>query len=305
MAAVALSALAGAVLRRRSRPLSPAPWGRARRYAWDLGAVSFQELGFGPPLVLLHSLGPGHDGGEWLRAAERLAPHYHVYVPDLLGWGRSEKPPLLYTPDLYLDLVEDFLAEVVREPAVVVAAGETAAYAVQVAVNRPALVRGLGLVVPCGLDHAGEGPLPAAPVRALVPLPLAGGAALDLLTSRGAIARHLRRDVFAAPERVDAALVEHHWRAARLPRARHALAAHAGGRLHHRVADLLSRLECPVWLAWGRACRRPPVEAADLWLRRLPAAALEVFAGSAAVPHAEEPAAFAAALGRWLRQLAA
>jgi pimeloyl-ACP methyl ester carboxylesterase len=302
-AALALPALASSLIRRRARPLPPVHWGRSHRYAWDLGAVAFQELGFGRPLVLLHSLGPGHDGTQWLRAAERLAPAYRVYVPDLLGWGRSEKPPLHYTPDLYLDLLEDFLAEVVREPAVLVAAGRTAAFAVQAAVDRPRLVRGLGLVTPLGLDHAAEGPRPAAWLRALLPLPIAGTAALDLLTSRAALARHLRREVYAAPERVDAAMVDHHWRAAHLPGARFALEAHLCGRLDRDVADLLPRLDRPLWLAWGRAARRPPVEAADLWLHRVPGAELEVFSGSAALPHAEEPPAFAAALGRWIQGL--
>jgi pimeloyl-ACP methyl ester carboxylesterase len=99
---------------------------------------------------------------------------------------------------------------------------------------------------------------------------------------------------------VDAALLEHHWRAAHLPGAHVALAAWITGRLDLRVGDLLPRLAAPVWLGWGRASRRPPVEAADLWLRRLPAADLEVFAGSGALPHAEEPTAFVAALGRWI-----
>lgn len=302
-ATLALPALASSLVRRRARRLAPAGWGRSHRYAWDLGDVSFQELGAGPPLVLLHSLGPGYDGTQWLRAAERLAAAHRVYVPDLLGWGRSDRPALPYTPELYVGLLTDFLAEVVREPAVLVAAGRTAAFAVEVAVHRPELVRGLGLVVPLGLDRAAEGPRPAALLRALLPLPVLGTSALDLLSSRGALARYLRREVYAAPERVDGALLEHHWRAAHLPGARHALVAWARGRLDRPVTDLLPRLATPIWLAWGRAARRPPVEAADLWLHRLPAAALEVFSGSGALPHAEEPAAFAATLGRWMAAL--
>ncbi len=304
-AALALPALASSLVRRRARPLPVVPWGRSHRYAWDLGAVAFQELGFGRPLVLLHSFGPGHDSSQWLRAAERLAPAHRVYVPDLLGWGRSDKPPLLYTQDLYLDLLEDFLAEVVREPAVLVAAGATAGYALQVAADRPGLVRGLGLVAPLGLERAAEGPPPPALLRAILPLPIVGTAALDLATSRGALARHLRREVYAAPERVDAALVDHHWLAAHLPGARYALEAHLCGRLERRAGSLLPRLDRPLWLAWGRASRRPPVEAADLWLHRVPGAELEVFSSSAALPHAEEPAAFAAALGRWIASLPA
>ncbi len=312
--AVAAPVVANALVRRRARPLPPARWGRSHRYAWEEGAVSFQELGArpaprgtdgaGPPLVLLHSLGPGHDGSEWLPAAERLSAAYRVYVPDLPGWGRSQKPPLPYTPSLYLHFLEDFLAEVVREPALLAAAGLSGAHAAQLAATHPALVRGLALVAPLGLDRAAEGrcDVPAA-LETLLSLPVAGTSLLHLATTREALARHLRRDVYAAPERVDAALVDHHWRASHLPGAHRALAAWASGHLDLDVADLLPRLQAPVWLGWGRASRRPPVEAADLWLHRLPAASLEVFSGSGALPHAEEPAAFAAALGRWIGAL--
>ncbi|HVF58921.1 MAG TPA: alpha/beta fold hydrolase [Thermoanaerobaculia bacterium] len=300
--AVALPLLAGAFLRRRTAPLPAVRWGRSRHYAWDLGAVAFQELGSGPAVVLLHSLGPGHHGAEWLAAADRLAETHHVYVPDLLGWGRSDKPRLTYTPDLYLDLLDDFLSEVVREPAVVAAAGSTAPYAVRLAVERPQRVRGLALVAPHGLE-GGRRAARRAVLRALVPVPVVGSSALDLMTSRGALARHLRRDVYAAPERVDAALLEHHWRAAHAPAARPALAAWAAGRLDLPVADDLLRLQTPVWLAWGRAARHPSPATAALWQHHLPKADLHLFERSSALPHAEEPQAFANALAHWIRSL--
>jgi pimeloyl-ACP methyl ester carboxylesterase len=301
--AVALPLLAGAFLRRRrTAPLPPVRWGRSRRYAWDLGAVAFQELGSGPAVLLLHSLGPGHHGTEWLAAAERLAESHRVYVPDLLGWGRSDKPRLTYTPDLYLDLLDDFLSEVVREPAVVAAAGSTAPYAIRLAVERPQRVRGLALVAPLGLDGGARAARHAV-LRALVPVPVVGSSALDLMTSRGALARHLRREVYAAPERVDAALLEHHWRAAHAPAARPALAAWAAGRLDLPVADHLLRLDTPVWLAWGRHARHPSPANATLWLHHLPKADLHLFERSSTLPHAEEPQAFATNLAHWIRSI--
>ncbi|HEX5757637.1 MAG TPA: alpha/beta fold hydrolase, partial [Thermoanaerobaculia bacterium] len=135
--AVALPLVANALVHRRAAPLPAPRWGRSHRWAWDLGAVAFQELGDGPALVLLHSLGPGHHGAQWLPAAERLAGAHRIYVPDLLGWGRSDKPRIAYRPDLYLDLLDDFLAEVVGEPAIVAAAGSTAPYAVRLAAESP------------------------------------------------------------------------------------------------------------------------------------------------------------------------
>src|SRR5262249_44806894 len=146
-----------------------------------------------------------------------------------------------------------------------------------VAAARPHLVRALALVCPQGIE-----PLPAsawtgtALLRRLAPLPLVGITALDLLTSRQALAEHLRREVYAAPEKVDAGLVDHHYRVSPRPEARRALAAYLAGRLHP-ANGTLPTLEQPVWLAWGRRAGVPPVENADLWLHHLPQAELEVF----------------------------
>jgi pimeloyl-ACP methyl ester carboxylesterase len=60
----------------------------------------------------------------------------------------------------------------------------------------------------------------------------------------------------------------------------------------------------PLWLAWGRTAKTPPVETADLWLQRAPQAELKVFENSGSLPHLEEPRAFARELRRYLERLA-
>ena len=318
-AVVGLPALANALVRRRVAPPRAALWGRSHRFEWDLGEVAFQELGSGPALLAIHSIGPGHDGGEWRRAAEALAADHRVLVPDLLGFGASGALPAGAGPEVYVALLADFLAEVVREPALLVAAGLSATWAVRLAAERPELVTGLVLVVPAGLgdpDGArdGAGHASRAFLARLLGVPVFGTSALNLLTSRAALERHLRR-LYAAPERVDAALVDHHWRSSHLPTARAALGAWISGRLGAPVEPALGDLRelrelrelrgprVPVAIAWGRLAVEPPVEAADLWLRRLPGARLEVFEGCGGLPHAEAPARFASAVRAFERDL--
>lgn len=303
-AAVGIPVLAGALLRRRAEPPSPPRWGRAHRYAGRSGReVVFQELGSGPPIVLLHAFGPGYDSNQWRAAAETLAAHHCVYVPDFPGWGRTRALAGAHHPDRYLNLLEDFLAGVVREKAVLVAAGLAAAYAVQAAVDHPARVRALALVCPLGLGEASVTGAIHGFTGRLLGLPLVNAPVLDLLTSRAALEHHLRREVYAAPERVDAALLEHHYRASHTSQARAALAAHLRGDLWHDVSEELPRLRVPVWLAWGRQAKHPPVDQADLWLRHIPEGQLDVFEGTGALPYAETPALFCRALERFLDNL--
>lgn len=299
-AAVGAPALVSTVIRRRAEPPQTPRWGRAHRYAGRTGEIVFQELGIRgdrPPVVLLHSFGPGHDAHEWRATAERLAERYAVYAPDLPGWGRSGAPRGAWTPALYVEAIEGFLSGVVREPAVLIASGMTAAYAVRIAAGHPGRLRALGLVCPLGLE-AGDG---QSFLGTLLRLPVVRNTVLDLLTSRSAITHHLRKEVYAAPERVDAALLDHHYRASHVPRSRAALAAWMGGELGDAVAETLPEIGLPVWIAWGRQSAAPRVEEADRWLHRLPhTAELEIFETAGALPHAESPAAFCSALDRFI-----
>jgi pimeloyl-ACP methyl ester carboxylesterase len=62
----------------------------------------------GPPLVLVHGL--GSRGEDWAPLIPGLAgAGFHVYVPDLPGYGRSPRPRVTYTIELEAKAVEDFM----------------------------------------------------------------------------------------------------------------------------------------------------------------------------------------------------
>jgi pimeloyl-ACP methyl ester carboxylesterase len=65
----------------------------------------------GTPLVLVHGLG---DRGEaWAAMIPRLAAKgFHVWVPDLLGYGRSPRPDVDYSIPLEEGIVVDFMQAV-------------------------------------------------------------------------------------------------------------------------------------------------------------------------------------------------
>ncbi len=303
-AAIGVPALINALVSRRVGKLPAAAWGHGESSEWKHGKIHYQRLGDGPPVLLLHSFGPGHSGEEWREVTERLAGSYEVYVPDLLGWGRSEKPPLTYDSELYLELIADFTQRVAGTRPAVVAAGLAAAYAVQLAVDQPELMRALGLVVPLGIElHGDEPDFKDALVHWLLRLPVLGTSALNVYTSRSAIATYLRREVYASVSRVDDALVDRHYRGSHQPGAHGALAAYLSGYLNHNVREILDRVDLPVWLGWGRRAVTPPVESADLWLRSLQGADLEIFEDGGVLPHAESAGEVARSLERFLGSL--
>jgi pimeloyl-ACP methyl ester carboxylesterase len=65
----------------------------------------------GTPLVLIHGL--GSRGEDWAELIPRLAAAgFHVYAPDLLGYGRSPRPDVNYSISLQEATVVQFLQAV-------------------------------------------------------------------------------------------------------------------------------------------------------------------------------------------------
>ena len=81
-----------------------------RRNDVQLGPYRIHYLvaGEGRPLVLVHGLGVRSE--IWLPLIPQLkAGGFRVYVPDLLGYGRSDRPDVDYAISLQADIVRQFL----------------------------------------------------------------------------------------------------------------------------------------------------------------------------------------------------
>ena len=59
--------------------------------------IHVSVFGEGPPLLLLHGLMTASYSFRYL--LEALGKHYTLYIPDLIGAGRSDKPRTTYGPD--------------------------------------------------------------------------------------------------------------------------------------------------------------------------------------------------------------
>ena len=306
--ALGAPALFNAIVARRAKRLPRPRWGSPQHTEVDGRRIAFVHLesprrGTRPPMVLLHTFGPGHTGLLWRETAERLARSHDCFVPDWLGWGDSDRSNRRYTARLYIDLLGGFLEEAVGERAVIVAPHRTAAYAVEVALEAPDRVAALALVGPEGIGTEVTDERSDPVIHALLRAPVLGKSALNLVTGERALENHLRRETLFGAEGLDESAVEQLYRASHLPGASHALIDSLCGRLGHRLpAGVGADVGQPVWLAWGRQATNPPLEAADLWLQELPNADLDVFDGCRNLPHVERPAKFAAALTAFIER---
>jgi len=67
----------------------------------------YLEGGKGLPLLLVHGFGGNKD--NFTRAAKYLVPHYHVIIPDLVGFGESDHPQQAdYSPSAQAERLRAF-----------------------------------------------------------------------------------------------------------------------------------------------------------------------------------------------------
>ncbi|ACK65000.1 alpha/beta hydrolase fold protein [Rippkaea orientalis PCC 8801] len=69
-----------------------------------------------PPLLLVHGFGASTD--HWRKNIAQLQEDFEVWAIDLLGFGRSAKPNLSYSGNLWRDQLAAFIDEVIGQPAV-------------------------------------------------------------------------------------------------------------------------------------------------------------------------------------------
>ena len=158
-AGVAALAAVNASIRRNVAELDDnALGGEAHFYRWKHGRIFYKVSGTRnpglPPLVFVHGIGAGVSSFMWRKNFDDLAQDFRVYAPDLLGFGFSDKPAAApYSADLYVELIADFVREVVGPPVNLIASSLGAAYSVRLADEHPALVNSLILNASAGYGH--------------------------------------------------------------------------------------------------------------------------------------------------------
>ena len=285
---VGATAVVNRVLGGRAESLSNPLPGDEGTYRWRGFDVAYTEAGdpADPDLLLLHGVNAAAWSDEWRAVFADLADSHHVIAPDLPGFGRSDRPPLLYSGSLLTTFVEDVAADL-TDDAVCVASSLTGAYATVAAHS----VRFSELVLVC--PTASTVPGRRVWLRSLLRSPVLGEALYNGLTSRASM-RYFNRDhAYYDPRHVDDDLLERQWQTTHQPGARFAPASFVSGFLDLDVdlGERLATLEAPVTLVWGREADITPLSDGQA-LADAADARLVVFDDSRLLPHVEHPEQF-------------
>jgi pimeloyl-ACP methyl ester carboxylesterase len=263
---------------------------------------AFVRTGSGPALLLLHGLGCDHT--TWTPVISRLARHFTVVAPDLLGHGLSDKPRADYSVGGYANGVRDLLTVLGIDRVTVVGHSFGGGVAMQFAYQFPERTERMMLVASGGLGpevtpairaittpgfHQAMGVLTLPGVRHV------GVAGLKALSATGLRATH------------DLGEVADIYESFKDPQARAAIRHVVRAVVDWRgqivtMADRAYLTEAmPMAVVWGGHDRVIPVRHASNAAALAPKARIEVIADAGHFPHKDHPERFARLLEDWVR----
>jgi len=230
-----------------------------------------EKQGQRPPLLLVHGFGASTD--HWRKNITGLCQDFEVFAIDLLGFGRSAKPKLQYSGDLWRDQLHDFISEAIGQKAVL-AGNSLGGYAsLCVAAQRPESAAGLVLLNSAGpFSESQPTPEPEAlqsqiqppkqpsslqkllgdSVKWMFQQPLAQFLLFQYVRQRWVIRQTLEK-VYLDKSAITDQLVEEIYRPAYDPGALDVFVSVFSTPQGEKVDALLKELTCPLLMLWGEA----------------------------------------------------
>lgn len=234
----------------------------AYRYCVDqrAGPMSYYQAGEGRPLLLLHSINAAASAYEMRPLFVALRDRFHVTMPDLPGFGFSDRSRRSYAPRLYTDAVLDMLDVIKHQhgttPVDVVALSLAGEFASRAVTENSERFRSLALITPTGFSRGSEKLREPDTTREIVWLSSILEARLwrrglfRLLTKPSVVRYFLRRTY--GSEDIDQAMADYDVCTARQPGAEHAPLAFLSGRLFSKDIRLIyEALDLPIWVAYA------------------------------------------------------
>jgi pimeloyl-ACP methyl ester carboxylesterase len=290
-------------------PLESKLPGENRYFRSRQGIVFYKESGQSAegkaPVVFVHGIGAGNTSYEWLNNVGPLSEQYRVYAYDLLGFGNSDRPAIKYSAEVYIKQLTEFLDEVVKQPAYVVASSLAASYAVQVAYRRPELIQKLVLTSPTGINRvAGNQGVQVLPgfMYYLLRAPVIGRTIYSGVASRKYIRSYMENQMFYDQGQVNDEMVQQYYVAAHQPGAEYAAYSFFTGLLNAEIGQTLGRVDKPVLIIQGKQDRQTKPEEGETLRRQNQAARLVTLEGARLVPHWEQADEFNRATLNFLGQ---
>lgn len=259
-------------------------------YEWRFGRIYYTKEGSGKPLVLLHRLHYAASGYEWEAMKQELAKDHTVYTIDLLGCGRSEKPKITYTNYLYVQLVNDFIKEVVKGRCDIMASSNAASIAAMACLVEPALYHRLMFVQPEKISATGKTPKANhKALKYLVETPIIGTCLYNIVSSKLILGKQCKENYFGTADFDQKECLEAMYEAAHLggPSARYVYASVRSHFTDIYIGNAIKQIDHSIFVVGGDS--KESQEAIEEYTEYNPAIESEVIHGGRMLVQMEKP----------------
>jgi pimeloyl-ACP methyl ester carboxylesterase len=243
---------------------------------------SIRYLDYGRPnegakdLVLLHGIGASSE--RWLSVAPTLSKYFRVLVPDIIGFGYSDKPTVEYTMSFFQDFLAGFFESLHVSRPSVIASSFGGHIAAEYAIRNPRSLEKLVLVSSAGMMRTSTPVLDGYIMAALYPT------CENAFTAFRAMAHD--------PETVTEETVVDFVNRMRLSNAKYAfMSTLLGIRYAPTLRGRLSGIVVPTLVMWGDDNKMIPVQYAKEF-REIPGSELVVIKDCGHTPYVEKPMTF-------------
>ena len=127
-------------------------------YNWRFGRIAYKKKGAGSPVLLVHNFDVCSSMDEWKNIESELAKTNTVYSLDLLGCGCSDRPILTYTNFLYVQLINDFIKNIIGKKTDVIVSGNSASFVLMACANDETIINRIVMVNPQNLASLAKAP---------------------------------------------------------------------------------------------------------------------------------------------------
>lgn len=227
-------------------------------------------------LILLHGLGASAE--RWLRVIPDLAKHFRVIVPDIIGFGYSDKPTVEYTIDFFIKFFKDFLENLNIDKPIIVGSSFGGHLATEFAIRYNNRIEKLVLAAPAGMMRHSTHHLDQYIMAALYPT---YENALRAFTQMAYDPRNVTEDT-----------IKDFVNRMRLPNSKYAfMSTLLGMRDSPRLPGRLSNILTPTLLVWGDNDRTIPLQYSKGYYE-IPHSHLVVISNCGHTPYVEKPIEF-------------
>lgn len=189
-------------------------------YKWRFGNIFYKKQGNGKPLLLIHDLNVTSSAYEWNKMTRQLAENYTVYTIDLIGCGRSDKPKLTYTNYLYVQLISDFIKNVIGHKTDVAVTGLSGSFVIMACNANPELFDRIMIINPHSLSSLAQIPRKRTKtLKFLLETPLIGTLIYNMCTSKTKIKEVFKNRYFSNAASCSSKNIEAYHEAAHLGKA--------------------------------------------------------------------------------------